>query len=82
MQKDSFVTKYTGQQEPFSWEKIKKNYFAIAGDLAEQCSFELFQQELARYVVPGMSTKDIMHMMIKTAINLISLENIHWQVLA
>ena len=78
----SHITKHNGEQQEFSREKVQTCYTKIANELLQICPFAVFQQELTRYVTPGMSTKDLMHMMIKTAINLISIENSSRQLIA
>jgi hypothetical protein len=40
------------------------------------------EESLRKYIVEGMKTSDILRMMIKSAIDLISVENTSWQFIA
>lgn len=76
------VIKANGKKESFNKEKIKETYKKISFGLARTCKFEDLEGSLKKYIVDGMKTSDITNMMIKSAIDLISIENIHWQHIA
>jgi len=69
------VTKTNGSKEIFDRKKIEHTYTHIAKELAEACPFEEIKINLEKYIINDISTKDIMKLMVKTAINLISIEN-------
>ena len=50
--------------------------------LEERCSFADLEKNLTRYLVDKIKSKDIMKMLVKCAIDLISIENINWQLIA
>ena len=76
------VVKTNGKKQTFNREKIKETYKRVSYKLARQCRFEELEDSLKKYIVDGMKTSDITNMMIKSAIDLISVENIHWQHIA
>lgn len=76
------VTKQNGQKEIFDRKKIEKTYEYIAKELAQECPFGEIQQGLEKYIVNDIATKDIMSLLIKTAINLISIQNTKRQYIA
>jgi len=76
------ITKTNGKKEKFDIEKIKETYKRINYKLARVCPFEELEESLKKYIVDDMKTSDILKMMIKSAIDLISVENIHWQHIA
>lgn len=76
------IIKSNGKKESFSKEKIKNTYKRISFGLARMCKYEELEESLRKYIVDGMKTSDITNMMIKSSIDLISVENIHWQHIA
>lgn len=76
------VTKADGKKESFDREKIKDTYKRVSYWLARKCTFEELENSLNKYLVDGINTKDILKMMIKSCIDLISVENISWQFIA
>lgn len=76
------VLKSNGKKENFDRDKIKETYKRVSYKLARQCKFEDLETSLKKYIVDGMQTSDITNMMIKSSIDLISVENIHWQHIA
>lgn len=76
------IIKSNGKKENFNTEKIKNTYKRISYGLARTCRWEELEESLRKYIVDGMKTSDITSMMIKSAIDLISVENIHWQHIA
>jgi len=76
------VTKRNGESERFDIKKIKQTYDRIASGYEEFCPFHDIVEALKDSVVDHMATKDIAKLLIKIMIDMISVENIHWQVLA
>jgi ribonucleoside-diphosphate reductase alpha chain len=62
--------------------KVKETYKRVSYKLARVCKFEVLEDSLKKYIVEGMKTSDITKMMIKSAIDLISVENTSWQFIA
>ena len=76
------VSKHNTAKENFDREKIKKTFARASVGYEEKCSFDQVQKELEKYLMDDIATKDITHLLIKTCINLISLENTHRQLIA
>ncbi|MDD3794167.1 MAG: ribonucleoside-diphosphate reductase subunit alpha [Candidatus Gracilibacteria bacterium] len=76
------ITKTTGKKESFDMSKIEKTYKIVSYGLARKCRFEEISDSLKKYIVEGMKTSDITKMLIKSAIDLISIENTSWQFIA
>ncbi|MDQ7009986.1 MAG: ribonucleoside-diphosphate reductase subunit alpha [Candidatus Gracilibacteria bacterium] len=76
------ILKSTGEKQDFDMLKVKETYKRVSYKLARKCSFEVLEDSLKKYIVEGMKTSDITKMMIKSAIDLISVENISWQFIA
>ena len=77
------VTKSDGSQEAFDIKKVRRTYdLAADGDLKEFCPFKELESQIQNSVVDGMKTHEITGTLVKACIDLISVENIKWQVLA
>lgn len=76
------VTKWDGKLESYEREKIKNTYKRVAFWLSRVCKFEVLEESLSKYLIDGIKTQDILKMMIKSCIDLISVENISWQFIA
>jgi ribonucleoside-diphosphate reductase alpha chain len=76
------IVKSDGKKEHFEIEKIKDTYKRISYGLARVCPFEEMEESLKKYIVEDMQTKDIINVMIKSTIDLISVENVKWQIIA
>lgn len=76
------ITKSDWKKEPFNTEKIKNTYKRVSFWLARKCRFEDLEDSLRKYIVEWIKTSDITKMMIKSSIDLVSLENISWQFIA
>jgi len=76
------IEKTTWEKEDFSMNKVKETYKRVSYKLARKCKFEVLEDSLKKYIVEGMKTSDITKMMIKSAIDLISVENTSWQFIA
>lgn len=76
------IVKSNWEKENFDIEKVKNTYKIVSFKLARKCRFEDLEKSLRKYIVEGMKTSDILKMMIKSAIDLISVENTSWQFIA
>lgn len=76
------VTKHSTAKENFSREKIEKTFQRATLWLEDLCNFDDIKKELEKYLMENIATKDITKLLIKAVINLISIENTHWQLVA
>ena len=76
------VSKYNTAKDNFNRDKIEKTFNRANSWLEELCTFEEVRKELEKYLIEDISTKDITNLLIKTAINLITVENTHRQIIA
>lgn len=73
------VTKADGRKELFDITKIQKLFlFAVQG-YEEVCTFAELVEAFKKNIVEDIKTKDIMKLLIKTCIDLVSVENTHWE---
>ncbi|QFR39669.1 ribonucleoside-diphosphate reductase subunit alpha [Candidatus Gracilibacteria bacterium 28_42_T64] len=73
------IIKKNGKKEAFDMDKVKETYKKVSYKLARVCKFEELADSLKKYIVEDMKTSDITKMMIKSAVDLISVENTSWQ---
>jgi ribonucleoside-diphosphate reductase alpha chain len=76
------IIKSNGKKEAFDIEKVRETYKRVSYKLARKCSFEELASSLKKYIVEDMKTSDITKMVIKSAIDLITVENTSWQFIA
>lgn len=76
------VVKCDGKKEVFDMNKVRNTFDRIVNWHKLDCPFAPFEEMMKKYIVDEITTKDITKMMIKSAIDLISIENIHWQSVA
>jgi ribonucleoside-diphosphate reductase alpha chain len=76
------VKKKSGEKELFDLSKIKKLFSLSAQGYEDTCTFESFIEAFKKNIVDDIATKDITRMMIKTCIDLVSVENIDWEHIA
>lgn len=76
------IIKSNWDKEVFDIEKIKNTYKRVNFKLARSCKFEELEDSLKKYIIEWMKTKDIIDMMLKSAIDLISVDNVNWQLIA
>ena len=76
------IKKSDWTKENFDKEKVRKTYKIVSYWLARKCRFEEINDSLKKYIVEWMKTSDITKMLIKSAIDLISVENTSWQFIA
>jgi len=76
------IKKRNWDKQDFDIEKVHETYKKVSYKLARKCKFEVLEKSLKKYIVEWMKTSDITKMMIKSAIDLISIENTSWQFIA
>ena len=76
------VTKSDWTKQVFEISKIKSMYKRIVNWLEKTCKFEEIEKVLKNYIVDGIKTSDIIKMLVKASIDLISIENSDWQFIA
>ncbi len=80
--KKFYVSKHDGKTQIFSIVKIKKLYERIASEYLETCPFDDIWHELKKYLMDWIKTSELINLLSKSAINLISLENTNRQYIA
>lgn len=73
------VKKSGNVRENFDVNKIKKVLDRATIGYKRQCTFKTFMEAFKKNIVEDIKTADINKLMIKTCIDLVSIENIHWQ---
>ena len=76
------IKKTSWDKENFDIEKVRKTYKIVSYKLARKCRFEEISDSLKKYLVEWMQTADITQMLIKSAVDLVSVENTSWQYIA
>ena len=76
------IIKQNGKKEAFDIYKVKETYKRVNYGLSRVCHFEELSESLKKYIVEDMKTEDILKMMIKSSVDLISIENTSWQFIA
>ncbi|MBC7504039.1 ribonucleoside-diphosphate reductase subunit alpha [Candidatus Gracilibacteria bacterium] len=73
------VTKTNGTKEEFDFEKIEKMYKMAVKGYENNCQFDDLMEAFKKNIVEDMKTSDIAKLLVKTCIDLVSVENIHWE---
>jgi ribonucleoside-diphosphate reductase alpha chain len=76
------VTKSDGRKEEFDFEKIEKMFKHAAKGYEKDCTFDALMEAFKKNIVEDMKTADIAKLLVKTCIDLVSVENIHWEHIA
>lgn len=76
------VTKANGEQQTFDVVKVRRVFSRVSQGYENKCHFEDFLETLKRNLANDIETKDINRFMIKTAIDMVSIENTWWQHIA
>lgn len=83
IEKNTFkITKSNGKKETFDVSKIEKTYNRIVNWLKEDCPFSELEQNFSKYIIEDIKTEDITKVIIKSALDSISVENTWWQFIA
>ncbi|MBS8121461.1 ribonucleoside-diphosphate reductase subunit alpha [Candidatus Vampirococcus lugosii] len=76
------VIKSNGKLENFDIEKIEKVYNLVSKGFKKKCKFEDLVEVLKTHIIDGIKTKDLLNLLVKSCLNLISVDNIYRQTLA
>lgn len=76
------IIKHDWRKEHFSMAKIKKTYDFVAKELEKNCPFSFIEEKMKSYIVDWVKSEDITKLIIKSAIDLISVDNTKWQNIA
>lgn len=76
------VTKADGSKEAFDFAKIRAVFDRAAKGYEEQCRFEDLMETFKKNIVEDIKTSDIGKLLVKTCIDLVTVENIAWQQVA
>ena len=80
--KDIYVIKRNWKKEEFDFNKIKKVFNIISKDLHHECSWKEFKKEIKKYLIPNIDSQQLSKLLVKAAVDKISMENISWQKIA
>lgn len=73
------VTKSNGGKEDFDFDKIEKMFKMAVKWYEKECTFDDLMEAFKKNIVEDMKTTDIAKLLVKTCIDLVSVENIHWE---
>jgi ribonucleoside-diphosphate reductase alpha chain len=73
------VTKSNGGKEDFDFEKIEKMFKHASKGYESQCTFDELMEAFKKNIVEDMKTSDIAKLLVKTCIDLVTVENIAWE---
>ncbi len=76
------VTKTDGKKELFDIEKIERVFKHAVKGLEETCKFEELMEAFKKNIVEDIKTSDINKLLVKTCIDLVTVENISWEHIA
>ncbi len=76
------VIKNNWEKEPFDMSKIKLTFNIVAEWLQDVCTWTEFWSNFGKFIKNDLHTNDISKLMIKTAIDLITIENTKWEFVA
>lgn len=72
------VTKSNGRNAIFKKEKLEKTFKRVASDFPE-CKFEDLYETLKLMVTDGITTEELLRLMRKVSLDMISIDNVSWQ---
>ncbi len=76
------VTKANGSKELFDMKKIKAVFDRAAVGYEKDCTYEAMIEAFKKNIVDEIKTSDISKLLIKTCVDLVTVENIFWQNIA
>ncbi len=76
------VEKSDGTHKKFDIKKIKKVFDRSAQGYEDECHFKEFTEAFKKNLVEGIKTSDINKLMVKTCVDLVSINNTKWQHIA
>ncbi len=76
------VTKSNGSKEYFNVKKIKAVFDRASKGYEEECRFDVLMDSFKKNLVDDIKTSDIEKLLVKTCVDLVTVENIQWQNIA
>ncbi len=76
------VTKADGSKEPFDMQKLRSVFNRASKGYEEECQFEDLMDSFKKNLVEDIKTSDIESLLVKTCVDLVTVENIAWQNIA
>ncbi len=76
------VTKSDGSKERFDIKKLRVVFNRASKEFDEECSFEDLMEAFKKNLIEDIQTSDIEKLLVKTCIDLVTVENIAWQNIA
>ncbi len=76
------VVKSNWKKQSFDIEKIENVYNLVSKWFKKKCKFEDLLDELKIHIIDWIQTQDILRLLVKSSLNLINVDNIHWQTIA
>lgn len=73
------VTKKDGTKEKFNVTKLEKVFNRASKGFEEQCEFSDLMEAFKKNLIEEIKTEDIEKLLVKTCIDLVTVENIAWQ---
>ncbi len=73
------VTKSNGSKERFDIKKLRVVFNRASKEFDEECSFEDLMEAFKKNLIEDIQTADIEKLLVKTCIDLVTVENIAWQ---
>ena len=73
------VSKSGGGKEDFDFEKIEKMFVLASVGYEDKCNFDELMEAFKNNIVEDMKTSDIAKLLVKTCIDLVTVENIAWE---
>jgi ribonucleoside-diphosphate reductase alpha chain len=76
------VTKSDGSKERFDVKKLQAVFDRASKEFEEECRFEDLMEAFKKNLIEDIQTSDIEKLLVKTCIDLVTVENIGWQNIA
>lgn len=76
------VTKSNGSKEYFDVNKLKAVFDRASKGYEEECRFDVLMDSFKKNLVDDIKTSDIEKLLVKTCVDLVTVENINWQNIA
>lgn len=73
------VTKADGSKEYFDIKKIRVVFDRASKGYEEECGFDVLMDSFKKNLVEDIKTSDIEKLLVKTCVDLVTVENIQWQ---
>ncbi|MEK7181695.1 MAG: ribonucleoside-diphosphate reductase subunit alpha [Patescibacteria group bacterium] len=76
------VTKSDGSKERFDIKKLRAVFNRASKEFEEECRFEDLMEAFKKNLIEDIKTSDIEKLLVKTCVDLVTVENIAWQNIA